>query len=176
MQRDLLFTGNITRDIDFTPTREGKPRARFTLVVNEGERGSDNEKSQFLPHTAFGELAEALEKSNITTKTRLNVLSRVDNYKRAVKVDGRGPDEGKLVDIELNVPGYRAMDVSPSMRFASVQITPLPFKDAKGGGNSSTNDEAPARKAPAARSAAPAPKKETVPATAADNGFDDEDF
>lgn len=172
MQRDLLFTGNITRDIQFSDTQKGKRRAHFTLAVNEGERGTDTEKSHFLSFSAFGELAEALEKSNITTKTRLNVVARVDSYQKPVYVEQKDSDD--LTEVNMNMLTFVAMDVSPSMRYASVQVTPLPYKDAKG---ESDGEAAPTRKAPARKAPAKAPAKAAakVPAASGDVA-DDEDF
>lgn len=172
MQRDLLFTGNITREIQFDNTQKGTRRARFTLALNEGERGSENEKSHFLSFAAFGELAEALEQSNITTKVRLNVVARVDSYKKPVYVEQKDSDD--LKEVDLNMLSFVAWDVSPSMRYASVKVTPLPFKDGKG---NEDGEEAPTRKAPTRKAPAKAPAKTAakVPAAAGDVA-DDEDF
>ena len=51
---NTTFVGNLVRKPDLRTSASGKNRATFTVAVNEGERGTDSERTHFVNVTAFG--------------------------------------------------------------------------------------------------------------------------
>jgi single-strand DNA-binding protein len=161
---NIPFSGNLTHDLELnTKTGSGIPRLNFRLAVNEGERGSDNEKTHFLSFTAFGTTAENAVKS-FKKGDRLLVLGRVSTYPKTVYLEN---SDGELEEKEITMTGFTASDIAAPTRFATVEVHKVPRKDAAG----SDSDEGDA---PAAPKKKPAPKRAAAakPAVASD----DDDF
>lgn len=155
---NIPFSGNLTHDLELnTNTASGIARLNFSLAVNEGQRGSENEKTHFIPFTAFGENAENAAKS-FKKGDRLQVLGRVNTYPKTVYLENA---EKELEEKELKMIGFTATDIAAPIRFATVEIHKTPKKE---GGETS----AP-KKAPAPRAAAATKPKVSVP-----SGGDDE--
>ena len=150
------FTGNVATDITLnTETASGVPRLNFILAVTENG-GKENEKSHFLPMTAFGDIAENLSKT-LTKGMRATLVTRLSSHVKEVQVNGE--------DKNLTMFGWTVQNGGPDMSWATAVVT----KNAKKGGAKATasfpdEDAAPAKK-PAAKAAA-------KPAAAAD----DDDF
>lgn len=144
---NLPFTGNIATDINLnTETATGVPRLNFILAVNENS-GKDNEKSHFLPFTAFGEMAENLSKT-LTKGMRATLTGRVSTHVKEVQVNGE--------DKNLTMVGFTVQNGGPDMSWATAAVT----KNAKKGGGAAKStasfpdeDAAPAAKKPAAKAA-----------------------
>lgn len=157
---NIPFTGNLTHDLELnTNTASGIARLNFRLAVNEGERGTDNEKTHFIPFTAFGTTAENAAKS-FKKGDRLIVLGRVNTYPKNVYLEN---SEKELEEKEITMVGFTASDIAAPTRFATVEIHKIAKKE---GGETS----APAKKAPAPRAAASKPKV-AVAAGAGDDDF-----
>lgn len=156
---NLPFTGNLTRDPELAPNNSGTPRVNFSLGVNEGERGSDNEKKHFFPFTAFGDVAENMVKS-LKSGDRVTVIARANTYKKDVQLNGE--------DKSLTLVGFTATDVLPSLRFATATVHRIPKK---GGASSSTDSFQDDSAAPAPKAAA-----KTAPAKPAAAAAGDDDF
>lgn len=156
---NLPFTGNVATDITLnTDTPSGVPRLNFILAVNENA-GKDNEKSHFLPFTAFGDTAENLSKT-LTKGMRATFAARVSTHVKEVQVNGE--------DKNLTMVGFTVQNGGPDMSWATAVVT----KNAKKGGAKSTasfpdEDAAPAAKS-APKAAASKPAAKTV--------VDDNDF
>lgn len=150
---NIPFTGNLTHDLELNAnTASGIARLNFRLAVNEGERGTDNEKTHFIPFTAFGTTAENAAKS-FKKGDRMIVLGRVNTYPKSVYLENT---DKELEEKEITMVGFTASDISAPVRFATLDIHKVAKKE---GGESS----AP-KKAPAPRAAAPAKAKVSVPA------------
>lgn len=156
---NIPFTGNLTHDLDLnTNTASGVARLNFRLAVNEGERGTDNEKTHFIPFTAFGSTAENAAKS-FKKGDRMIVLGRVNTYPKSVYLENA---EKELEEKEITMVGFTASDISAPVRFATLDIHKVAKRE---GGETSA---APAKKAPAPRVAASKPK---VSVAAGDDDF-----
>lgn len=158
---NIPFSGNLTHDLELnTNTSSGIARLNFRLAVNEGQRGSDNEKTHFIPFTAFGETAENAAKS-FKKGDRIQVLGRINTYPKSVYLEN---SDKELEEKEITMIGFTASDIAAPVRFATVEIHKTP-KKAEG-----ASSEAPAKKAPAPR-AAPAKAKAKVAVAADDDDF-----
>jgi single-strand DNA-binding protein len=156
---NIPFTGNLTHDLELNSnTASGIARLNFRLAVNEGERGTDNEKTHFLPFTAFGTTAENAAKS-FKKGDRMIVLARVNTYPKNVYLPNA---QDELEEKELNLVGFTASDISAPVRFATLDIHKVAKKEGSEG-------SAPAKKAPAPRAAAASKPKVSVPAGADDD-------
>ncbi|MBG0738669.1 single-stranded DNA-binding protein [Paeniglutamicibacter antarcticus] len=159
---NIPFTGNLAHDLELnTNTASGIARLNFRLAVNEGERGSENEKTHFILFTAFGTTAENAAKS-FKKGDRMIVLGRVNTYPKTVYLENA---EKELEEKEISMVGFTASDISAPVRFATLDI----HKVAKREGGETTAPAA-AKKAPAPRVAATKPKV-SVAATGGDDDF-----
>lgn len=153
MPSNIPFIGNLAHDIKDelqTETKSGLPRLNFRLAVNTKQAGSDEDRVDFYPFTAFGSTAENMVKS-FKKGDRLIVLARTDTYQKEVQINDK--------DVKLTIPALKASNVGPDLTWATAEVTKNARKD---------NGDAPAaKKAPA--KAAPA----KAAATTVD---DDEDF
>ncbi|WP_354214745.1 single-stranded DNA-binding protein [Arthrobacter sp. UYCo732] len=157
---NIPFNGNLTHDLELnTNTASGIARLNFRLAVNEGERGSDNEKTHFIPFTAFGSTAENAAKS-FKKGDRMLVLGRVNTYPKNVYLEN---SDKELEEKEITMVGFTASDIAAPTRFATVEIHKIAKKEGAEG-------SAPAKKAPAPRVATSKPK---VAAAATAGGDDD---
>lgn len=156
---NLPFTGNLVNDLELnTKTKSGVPRLNFKIAINEGERGTESEKSHFVAFTAFGTLAENMAAS-MKKGQRVTVIARLNTYDKEVQIDGE--------DKTINMVGHTAQEAGPALRWQTAVVSKA------GGGKSKAADvysddeeEAPAakpaaKKAPAKRAPAkPAPEEE----------------
>lgn len=152
MPSNIPFIGNLAHDVKDelqTETKSGLPRLNFRLAVNTGERGSDNERTDFYPFTAFGSTAENMAKS-FKKGDRLIVLARTDTYQKDVVINDK--------DVKLTIPALKASNVGPDLTWATAEVTKNARKD--------SSDAPAAKKAPA----------KAAPAKAAAVADDDEDF
>ncbi len=137
------FVGNLTRDPELRHSSEGKPRATFSLAINEGE--GDNEKTHFLDFTAFGTLGENIAAS-LSRGQRLVVSGRVSTYKKDVTIGGE--------DKSLTMVGF----VAPDLRWATAKVSKVErarVEPADAGAEEAPVQAAPAKAAkPAAKAAA----------------------
>jgi single-strand DNA-binding protein len=161
---NLPFTGNVVTDISpdelITNTKSGTPRLNFKIAINEGERGDENEKSHFIPFTAFGSTAENFSKS-LKKGMRVTIVGRLNSYEKVVQIDGE--------DKKLTMLGFTAVEGGPALRWATAVVTKAPAKGARPADSYAGDEEA----APAPRKAAPAKAAPKAKAAAAD---DDNDF
>ena len=143
---NIPFAGNLTHDLELnTKTGSGIPRLNFRLAVNEGERGSENEKTHFIPFTAFGSVAENAAKS-FNKGDRLQVLGRVNTYPKAVYLEN---SDKELEEKEITMVGFTASDIAAPVRFATVEV----HKTARKESADSDSSEAPVRRAAPAKAA-----------------------
>lgn len=152
MPSNIPFIGNLAHDVKDelqTETKSGLPRLNFRIGVNTGERGSDNERTDFYAFTAFGTVAENLAKS-AKKGDRLIVLARTDTYQKEVVINDK--------DVKLTIPSFKASNVGHDLTWATAEVTRNPRKD--------SSDAPAAKKAPA----------KAAPAKAAAVADDDEDF
>lgn len=157
---NIPFTGNLTHDLELNAnTASGIARLNFRLAVNEGERGTDNEKTHFIPFTAFGTTAENAAKS-FKKGDRMIVLGRVNTYPKSVYLEN---SDKELEEKEITMVGFTASDISAPVRFATLDIHKVAKKDGEG--------SAPAKKAPAPRVAAASKPKVAVAAAGGDEDF-----
>lgn len=161
---NLPFTGNVVTDISpeelITNTKSGLPRLNFKVAINEGERGDENEKSHFIPFTAFGSTAENFSKS-LKKGMRVTIVGRLNTYEKEVQINGE--------DKKLTMIGFTAVEGGPALRWATADVTKVPAKGARPADSYAGDDAAPAARKAAPAKAAPAKAK----AVAAD---DDNDF
>ena len=162
---NLPFTGNVVTDVSpdelITNTKSGVPRLNFKLAINEGERGAENEKSHFIPFTAFGSLAENLA-SSLKKGMRATIVGRLNSYEKEVQIAGE--------DKKLTMLGFTAVEGGPALRWATADVTKVPAKGARPADSYAGDDEA----APAPRKAAPAkaaPAKAKAAPVDDDNDF-----
>lgn len=156
MPSNVPFIGNLAHDIKDelqTETKSGLPRLNFRLAVNTKQSGSDEDRVDFYPFTAFGSTAENMVKS-FKKGDRLIVLARTDTYVKEVSINDK--------DVNLTIPSFKASNVGPDLTWATAEVTKNARKD---GGSESQAKKAPAKSAPA----------KSQPA-AASGGDDDEDF
>lgn len=159
---NIPFTGNLTADPELnTNTASGIARLNFRLGVNEGERGSDNEKTHFLNFTAFGTTAENAAKS-FKRGDRLIILARVNTYPKTVYLENA---EKELEEKEITMVGFTATDISAPVRFATVDVKKVARKE------DGESTPAPAKKAPAPRAASKPKVAAAASAAAADDDF-----
>ncbi|KQP62870.1 single-stranded DNA-binding protein [Nocardioides sp. Leaf285] len=127
------FVGNLVADpILRTGQQSGKNRATFTIAVNEGERGTDSEKTTFVDVTAFGTLGENLVAS-AKRGQRLLVIGRFDQYEQ--DLFRKDPNnEAQVVPVKIKRLSFIASAVGPDLRWASAQITANPRQDNTQGG------------------------------------------
>ena len=158
---NLPFTGNVVTDVSpdelITNTKSGVPRLNFKLAINEGE----NEKSHFIPFTAFGSLAENLA-SSLKKGMRATIVGRLNSYEKEVQIGGE--------DKKLTMLGFTAVEGGPALRWATADVTKVPAKGARPADSYAGDDEA----APAPRKAAPAkaaPAKAKAAPVDDDNDF-----
>lgn len=73
MTNKLSLEGNVARDPQITPTKDGKGLvARITVAVDrDNRRGAD-----FIPIVAFGDAAEQIN-ARVTTGTKIKIIGRV---------------------------------------------------------------------------------------------------
>lgn len=163
---NLPFTGNVVTDISpeelITNTKSGLPRLNFKIAINEGERGDENEKSHFIPFTAFGSTAENFSKS-LKKGMRVTIVGRLNTYEKEVQIKGE--------DKKLTMIGFTAVEGGPALRWATADVTKVPAKGARPADSYAGDEDA----APAAKKAAPA---KAAPARAAKPApvDDDNDF
>ncbi|QOD05888.1 single-stranded DNA-binding protein [Pseudarthrobacter sp. BIM B-2242] len=159
MPSNIPFIGNLAHDIKDelqTETKSGLPRLNFRIGVTTGERGSDNEQTNFYGFTAFGSTAENMVKS-FKKGDRLIVLARTDTYQKEVVINDK--------EVKLTIPSFKASNVGPDLTWASAEVV----KNPRGNGGGNGGSETVAKKAPAKT----APAKSAPAASAPD---DDEDF
>lgn len=154
MSYNLPFVGNLTADPYFTDGET--PRANFRVAINEGERGTETEKSSFYDFTAFGSLAVNLRDS-FKKGQRVVVIARAGNY--SVDVVGKdGETKTKAI------PTFKATFAGPDLNYASAVVT-------KNDRNSAQGSKSSSNPAPAASETKSAPAPAAVSA-----GGDDLDF
>lgn len=143
------FVGNLTRDPELRTAASGNNRATFSIAVNEGERGSDNEKTHYINFTAFGTLGENVAKS-LTKGQRVIVTGRLDTYSKAVQVDG--------ADKNLTMVNFIASAVGPDLRWATAEVSKVARSESSNEAPAAKDaDEAPKAKASGRGRAKPAP-------------------
>lgn len=142
MPSNIPFIGNLAHDIKDelqTETKSGTPRLNFRIGVTTGERGSDNEQTNFYGFTAFGSTAENMVKT-FKKGDRLIVLARTDTYQKEVVINDK--------EVNLTIPSFKASNVGPDLTWASAEVVKNP-RGGNGGGSETTAKKAPAKSAPA---------------------------
>lgn len=170
------LVGNLVRDPKLTYSQGNKtPIARFTVAVNEGQ--GDNEKSHFVPVTAFGTLAENLSDS-LRKGQRVVMVGRLDTYSKPVEIDGE--------EKNITMVGFIASAIGPDLRWAVAKVAKVE-KDSdedrsssksKGRASKSDDDdddEEEVAEKPKASSKSTA-KSRAKAAKAADDDDDEEEF
>ena len=152
---NVPFTGNLTREPKMFDEGSDNPRALFTLAIERPNRNGEEREAEFYDFTAYG--STALNMKSIPVGTRLNVQANIGQYKK--DVGGEYP----LTMITLN-----ANEVSPSLRWATAEVTKTAGKGFSNGGGSKSKASASREEAPAKAKAAPA-KAAAKAAPAADD-------
>ena len=161
---NLPITGNLAHDLDLqTNPDSGVKRVNFTLMVNEGERGSDNEKTHRVPITVFGHKAENLVKT-AKKGDRLTATVRLNSYQKPV----HRLKETDTEETNINMISFTATEIGANLTFATAEITRNP-KGAGRQSNSFPTDEPAAATAPAKAKAGPS--KPQASAAASDDMF-----
>lgn len=110
---DLALAGNVTRDPELKYTPGGQPTVRFGIAVNRNwtDRNTQERKEQtsFFNVVVWGQLAENVSQS-IGKGDRVVVTGRLEQ--RSYEKDGEKKEVIEVV----------ADEVSPSLRFATVQV------------------------------------------------------
>lgn len=112
MNSNITFVGNLTRDPELYQSEGRKPRATFSVAVNEG--WGEKETTHFINVTAFGDLAENIVDS-LGRGNRVIVEGRFDSYKKPVEIDG--------VEKEITIVSVVANSVGPDLRWARAKVT-----------------------------------------------------
>ena len=160
---NLPITGNLAHDLELqTNPTTGVKRVNFTLMVNEGERGSENEKTHRVPITVFGHKAENLVKT-AKKGDRLTATVRLNSYQKPV----HRLKETDTEETNINMISFTATEIGANLTFATADITRNP-KGAGRESNSFPSDEPAAAAAPKAK---PAPAKPQPSAAASDDMF-----
>lgn len=148
------IVGNITRDPELRYTPNGSSVANFSVAWNRRyERGGEQvEEVSYFDVTCWGSLAENVA-SSLNKGTRVMVTGRLDQRSWETQ---NGEKRSKIEIV--------ADDVSPSLRWASVEVSRNPRDDGFGGGGGGF--------AGAPQQNRPAP----APAPAADPNYDEEPF
>jgi single-strand DNA-binding protein len=160
----IHFVGNLTGDPKLVEGASGKPRAQFTVAVNEGQ--GDDEKTHFVNVTAFGTLGENLAKS-LTKGQRVVVIGRLNTYKKEVEIDNEVKN--------LTMVNFTASSVGPDLRWARATVTKVstdrsePPVDDEGNGEAEDEEFTKSSAKPSRSSAKSAPKS-------ADDEEAEEDF
>lgn len=125
------FVGNLTGDPELRYSSGNKPRATFTVAVNEGQ--GDEERTHFINVTAFGTLGENVADS-LRKGQRVVVHGRLNTYKKAVVIDDK--------DVDLTMCGFTASAVGPDLRWATAKVTKVVReKDGDSGNGGGRDDE-----------------------------------
>lgn len=161
---NVPIVGNLAHDLDLKTGNSGKKFVNFTLIRNEKQRDSDEEKPVRYPITAFDQTAENLVKS-AKKGDRLAATVRIGNrVQEAYRLRETDDKPTNLTQLTLT-----ASDVSAVLNFATASITKNPRK----GGNESTYAEEPAQAAAAPAAAA---QKASAPAKPSAAAASDDDF
>lgn len=161
---NLPITGNLAHDLELqTNPTSGVKRVNLTLMVNEGERGTDTEKTHRVPITVFGHKAENLVKT-AKKGDRLTATLRLNSYQKPI----HRVKETDTEETNINMISFTATEVAANLTFATADITRNP-KGAGRESNSFPADDAPASEAPAKKPAAAKPAAK--PTAADDNEF-----
>lgn len=131
------FVGNLTSDPELRFSSDNKPRATFTVAVNEGQ--GDDEKTHFIGVTAFGTLGENLVDS-LHKGQRVIVTGRVNTYKKPVQLDGK--------DVDLTMVGFTASAIGPDLRWAIAKVSKV-VREKDDSGNGSGRDSGHAERSAA---------------------------
>jgi len=82
--------GRLTKDVDLKMSASGTGIARFTLAINSGwDKEKNQERTEFVPFTAFGKQAEALAK--YTRKGQRVFINEARYQQRKLENDGASP-------------------------------------------------------------------------------------
>lgn len=161
----VSFVGNLVRDPELRFSGE-KPRATFTVAVNEGE--GDNEKAHYIDVTAFGTLGENLVKS-VGRGTRVLVIGRFNTYKSAVQINGEDKDITRL--------SVTASAVGPDVRWATTEVSKVaPKGDNRGNDDSGSSRGASSGSGESERSSDSGRSSNGRGNTASRSSGDDNDF
>ena len=112
--RNVTLVGNVTREVELKALPTGQEVSSFGLAVNENWTGKDGEKMEkvhFVDISAWGSLASNVADS-INKGMRVVVVGRLD-YQSWEDKDGNKRSAVKVV----------ADEVSPSLRWASAEVT-----------------------------------------------------
>ena len=168
---NVQIVGNVTRDPELRYTPSGASVTNFSIAWNRRyeRNGQQVEEVNFFDIVCWGTLADNVAAS-VTKGVRVIVEGRLDQR------SWETPQGEKRSKVEIT-----ADEVSPSLRWASVEVARNPRDDnfggggGGGGGNFSGGGGAPAQQnqpAPQAAAAAPAP----APAPQQDYNYDEEPF
>lgn len=136
----VSIVGNLTAD---PILHDGKtPRASFRVAVNR--KFGEEEKTTFVPVTAFGTLAENIVES-LHKGNRVSVQGRLDSYEKAVEINGEEKNISMLTVVADNV--------GPDLRWATAKVARVA---SNGGGAKSAQSADEVEEAPAPRRKAPA--------------------
>lgn len=127
-----FWVGNLTFDPELTVNPETqKVRTRISVALNEGERGTPNERSHFLDMTAFGGMAQNVVAS-LRKGTRVVAVTRVDTWQQKVHVPDR--QTGQLKEVDITRTSYNVSAIGPDLRYATAVVTKNPRVEQPQGG------------------------------------------
>lgn len=119
---NLTFVGNLVRDPELRAGQNGRNFARFTIAVNEGQRGTDQEKSYFLNCTVFnGENTQFAENvvNSLKKGNRVVVTGRLNQWtEKFLKNDGSGQE------VNVTNTGITVVAIGPDLLFQTAQTFP----------------------------------------------------
>ncbi|MBW4096321.1 MAG: single-stranded DNA-binding protein [Acidobacteria bacterium] len=165
---NLPFTGNLTEDPRVVTNSAGKRRAIVKIAVNEGERGTDSEKTHYLGFSTFDSLADNVAAS-LKKGDRVNIIARLNTFKKTFGV----LTDGEFVEKEITQYGFTAKSVSPDLNWATAKVSKVARQHDEDA--AVDEDEAPRKSAPAPRKA-PVAASKPVAARRTSPAVSDDDF
>ncbi|MEH0110617.1 single-stranded DNA-binding protein [Tersicoccus sp. MR15.9] len=141
----VCIVGNIaTKELVLREGRNGgKPYVLFNVGVNSGERGSDNEKSDFYSIKAYGNLAANIVES-LGKGSAVIIQAYPGSYEKDVHVLNK---DGELVPSKATMTSFTAAAVGPNLMFATAEVTKNPSRGVARVEEDVEEDEAPRAKA-----------------------------
>jgi len=161
---NVQIVGNVTRDPELRYTPSGASVTNFSIAYNRRyeRNGQQVEEVSFFDVTCWGTLADNVAAS-ISKGLRVIVEGRLDQR------SWETPQGEKRSKIEIT-----ADEVSPSLKWASVEVARNPRDDNFGGGGGGGGNFGGGAGAPAQNQPSQAPAQ--APAPAPDYNYDEEPF
>lgn len=125
----ITIIGNLTRDPELRYIQNGTALTKLGIAWNYRAPRSDTEKVSFFDVTCWGELGENIANSNLAKGSRVVVVGRIDQNSYETK-DGQKRSAVQII----------ADEVSPSLRWATVDVTRIGSAGNSAGGNGASGN------------------------------------